>query len=312
VSFPAQQRKFNTLAVERDHALADLRDSLAAQTALMNVATLPKPIYEVLSQASPPVEPERSRRSLLLVVVAFGALMGAVGLAVIAEVRDTRIREPHELEKLGLPVLASVPDINRAPDAYAEAVRKAAFFLHHRARNAGPQSLVVTSARIGEGKTRLARTLSHVMTEWGESVLRVDANLRASAQSPPLLESYLSGTEERPLVRRLEDGVCTVTCAGNREDAPALLATDRMRELMSNAHRLFKFAIVDAPAVLPSVDAELLAEMADGVILVVAADRTPREDVIEAIDRLRATGGRLLGAVLMDARLDNARKEASR
>jgi Mrp family chromosome partitioning ATPase len=52
--------------------------------------------------------------------------------------------------------------------------------------------------------------------------------------------------------------------------------------------------------------------MADGVILVVAADRTPREDVIEAIDRLRATGGRLLGAVLMDARLDNARKEASR
>ena len=309
--FPELERAFNGLEVQKDFAIAELRDSLAAASTLDRVQRMPKSMYEVVSEASPPSKPERSRRAVLFALAGMVGLFGALGLAVLLELLDTRIRTGRDLEQLGLVVLASIPDIKRSPDAYAEGVRQAAFWIRHRSIRLGPQALLITSPRAGDGKTKLSRTLSHVITEWGESVLRVDANLRAMTRTPPLLESYLTGDSERPLIRKTGDGVSTVTCAGGRPDAPALIASDRMRSLVRNSHAMFRHVLIDSPAVLPSVDAELLAEQADGVVLVVAAYRTPRDDVAEAVKRLRATGTPLLGAVLMGADLDSARKEAA-
>lgn len=309
--FPELERTFNGLQVQKEFALTELRDSLAAASTLDRAQRMPNSMYEVVSEASPPSKPERSRRTVFFALAGMVGLFGALGMAVLAELVDTRIRIGRDLEQLGLVVLASVPDIKRSPDGYAEGVRQAAFWIRHRSVLLGPQALLITSPRAGDGKTKLSRTLSHVITEWGDTVLRVDANLRARTKTAPLLESYLTGDAERPLIRKTGDGVSTVTCAGGRPDAPALIASDRMRSLVRNSHGLFRHVLIDSPAVLPSVDAELLAEQADGVVLVVAAYRTPRDDVAEAVKRLRATGTPLLGAVLMGADLHSARKEAA-
>jgi len=56
--------------------------------------------------------------------------------------------------------------------------------------------------------------------------------------------------------------------------------------------------LVDGPAILESIDSEVVAPSCDAVILVVASGITPVRDVREAISRIRDTGVPIAGAVL--------------
>jgi Mrp family chromosome partitioning ATPase len=56
--------------------------------------------------------------------------------------------------------------------------------------------------------------------------------------------------------------------------------------------------LFDAPPILAVSDALLLAGIADGVLLVVSAGSTHRDEVLKAKERLRQIGTPLIGAVL--------------
>jgi uncharacterized protein involved in exopolysaccharide biosynthesis len=58
------------------------------------------------------------------------------------------------------------------------------------------------------------------------------------------------------------------------------------------------YMLVDGPAILESIDSEVVAPSCDAVILVVASGITPVRDVREAISRIRDTGVPIAGAVL--------------
>jgi receptor protein-tyrosine kinase len=62
----------------------------------------------------------------------------------------------------------------------------------------------------------------------------------------------------------------------------------------------FDYSIVQCPAAGESSEAAALGQIADGVILVVAADRTRRVAARKTIDTLRAAQVQLLGTVLSD------------
>ncbi|GMV40899.1 MAG: hypothetical protein AMXMBFR64_26150 [Myxococcales bacterium] len=295
---PTLQREFQALTVQRDFAGEDLREGLAALAAIERVAANQRPLVEIATQATPPDKPERPLRQMLTAAaIVVGFVVSFMG-AVVLEFRDTRVRAPSELRRVGLPVLATLPDIRQDSAGWEEGIRKVAFDLRQKAAHAGSYAVVITSARPGEGKTKVARSLTHVLAEWRIPVIRLDANLRDTASGPPLLESFLDGQSDRPLVQRLTDGVCTVTSGGPREDAVTLLQGERMDGLIRQAGRLFSLAVVDAPAVLPSVDAELLGQSVDGVILVVAAGQTEQEEVHAALERLLHAGSTVIGAVL--------------
>lgn len=299
---PNLQREFQALQVQRDFANEDLREALVAQAAIDRVGDSPRPLVEIAAAASPPDEPDRPLREMLTVAAMAAGFVFSVLGGLLIELRDTRVRAPDELRRSGLPVLATLPDLRKDPAGWEEGVRQIAFDLRRRAQRAGSYSVVVTSSRPQEGKTRVARTLTHVCAEWGLPVLRLDANLRDAPSGPPLLEAFLEGQSDGPLVRRLADGVCTVTNAGPRDDAVTLLAGERLPGLMRSASRIFSLAVVDAPAVLPSVDAELLGQSADGVILVIAAGHTRHEEVSAAMERLIHAGANVIGAVLTGVR----------
>ena len=75
-----------------------------------------------------------------------------------------------------------------------------------------------------------------------------------------------------------------------------LLASQDMRKLIDELAGQYDQVILDTPACLGLPDAKTVTELADGIVLVVRADVTPREDVetvFEILDR-----DRLLGLVL--------------
>jgi Mrp family chromosome partitioning ATPase len=78
-----------------------------------------------------------------------------------------------------------------------------------------------------------------------------------------------------------------------------LLASDRMRTLLEEMAQSYDRIILDTPATLGLPDSKIVTGLCDGVVVVVRADVTPREEVgavLDILDRRRILGMILNGA----------------
>ncbi|MFL6622887.1 MAG: tyrosine-protein kinase family protein [Sulfurifustis sp.] len=65
-----------------------------------------------------------------------------------------------------------------------------------------------------------------------------------------------------------------------------LLRSPRLGELLAQARQRYDYVILDAPPVVPVPDCRLISKWVDGFFMVVAADRTPRAALAEALNLL--------------------------
>ena len=77
-----------------------------------------------------------------------------------------------------------------------------------------------------------------------------------------------------------------------------LLYSSRMSELIDRARIEFDVTIIDTPPMSYLSDARVLGQLADGVILVIRAARTTRDEARAAKERLVDDGIRVLGTIL--------------
>ena len=66
----------------------------------------------------------------------------------------------------------------------------------------------------------------------------------------------------------------------------SLFRSDRFAQMLDEARGLYDYVILDTPPLAPVFDAAVLARAVDGVLVVVAADRTPRRLLGVALDLL--------------------------
>ncbi|HEX8413861.1 MAG TPA: capsular biosynthesis protein, partial [Sphingomicrobium sp.] len=77
-----------------------------------------------------------------------------------------------------------------------------------------------------------------------------------------------------------------------------LLASSRLRAILGEAMSEFDMVIVDGPPVLGLADAPLLGAACEGVLMVIETGKTRTKAAQESINRLKAAGSHLVGAVL--------------
>lgn len=159
--------------------------------------------------------------------------------------------------------------------------------------------VAVTSPAAGDGKTVTAINLAGALGHGSKTrVLLVDADLRRPSVAARL---GMDGQETRGLVdavcdakmqmqdvtRRVNGYSLAVVPAGSVE-APIheILRSDRLEGMLQEARQRYDFIVLDTPPLLPVFDAALLSRLVDGVIVVVAANRTPRKLVGEALNVL--------------------------
>ena len=174
------------------------------------------------------------------------------------------------------------------------------------------KTIMVTSSNRGEGKTIMAVNLAvSIAQELDRTVLLVDANLRDPAvhtcfgiDDLPGLSDYLK--EEVPIQELLVNpGInkLTVLPAGKPVmDSSELLGSPRMEELVTDMKLRYEDRVIifDTPSLLTSADPLALSKFVDGVLMVVEAERTSREDLRRAIELLE--GNRILGTVFNKVR----------
>lgn len=167
-----------------------------------------------------------------------------------------------------------------------------------RLEELGGNSLLVTSARPGEGKTFTAVNLAvSIAHEVSRTALLVDADIRKPSiherfglGNPAGLSDYLVAKAEvaqllvNPGLPRL-----TLLPAGNSLDNSAeLLGSPRMGDLVDELKHRYpdRVLVFDSPSLLTTADALVFSRQVDGVLLVVEAERTARADVARALELL--------------------------
>ena len=308
----------------------------------------------VLRHASVPYFPiGGSPWRALGIALLLGLGIGVV-LAFLRDKLDNRIYKPDDLRLVSRSVLGVIPDmaafLKQTHGRKVEAVEfegqrvapqlvtlvhpvapasEAYRHLRTSVQFARPdrvvQTLLVTSAAPGDGKSTTAANLAAAMAQAHRRTLLIDADFRRPRQHeifgrhrvPGLLQLLHSDSNEyRPFVTRITNDLLVMPTGGvmidpdEQEQAAAagiketvtnpseLLGSKRMRDLLTALRDHFDVIIIDTPPVLAATDGVLLATQADATVVVVGAGKTKEGDLQNTLEILHDVGAYVAGAVL--------------
>ena len=254
--------------------------------------------------------------------IALGALVGlalGVGLAVLRETLETRIRNEHDVEHItDAAILGGIvfdPKAQERPlivhvdprSPRAESFRTLRTNLQYLDVERVDRSFVVTSSIQSEGKSTTAANLAIALADAGNRVLVVDADLRRPKVADymglegavGLTDVLIGRAELQDVVQPWGRGKLFVLPAGHIPPNPSeLLGSASMSHLIAEFNRAFDVVIFDAPPLLPVTDAAILAKSVGGAIVVVAAGRTHKNQLKGALSALENVGAPVSGLVL--------------
>jgi polysaccharide biosynthesis transport protein len=175
------------------------------------------------------------------------------------------------------------------------------------------RTLAVTSATKGEGKSSVAVNLAQTAAFSGQRVLLVDANLPQPQvhrhlgliNTKGLSEVLAQGADLDDVIGQApgEENLFVITAGEKISSNPAkLFSSVRMETFLERAMGKFDLIIFDAPQLLGRLDSNILANYVDGVLLVVALGKTPRNTLKEVIEETKAGNISVLGMVANNLR----------
>ncbi len=176
----------------------------------------------------------------------------------------------------------------------------------------GCKKICITSGSAGEGKSITFLNFAISVAEAGQKVLLIDADLRRPALSRLLVEKAAPGlsnvlaglaTYEDAIHKDLYENLDVMFSGDVPPNPSELLSGDRMQEMIEKLSKKYDYILVDTPPVNIVSDACVVANLLDGVLLLVRQGSSMKDDVRRAVTRLQLTGAKLLGYILNDATL---------
>lgn len=172
------------------------------------------------------------------------------------------------------------------------------------------KSLMLTSALPGEGKTTLVLGLVASATRMHRRVLVIDANLHNPSLHKILELSNDWGlslllvdettTHFQDYIQPIHPSIDILTAGPEPEDTVNLLSSQRMKELIELFEQTYDLVLIDAPPILGTVDARIVASFCNGIVMVERMGKVTRTELTQATEILSKLN--LIGIIANEVR----------
>lgn len=170
-------------------------------------------------------------------------------------------------------------------------------------------TILLTSSGPEEGKSSTTANLAVVYAQQGKRVLLVDADMRKPSVHYTFRLDNLSGLStylvgESPLTNAISEtdmeNLDVISCGPIPPNPSELLGSQKMEQFMQEAGMAYDVILVDSPPVLAVADAQVLANLCEGSLLVVRSKQSEYDGARKAIEVLQSSQSKFLGTVLND------------
>ncbi|KQO11969.1 chromosome partitioning protein [Agreia sp. Leaf244] len=254
-----------------------------------------------------------------LALGALGGLALGIGLAVLRETLDNRIRNERDVALITeVPILGGIvfdPKARERPlivhadprSPRSESFRTLRTNLQFLDIGREDRSFVITSSIESEGKSTSAANLAIALADSGLRVLLIDADLRRpklheymGLEGAVGLTDLLIGTAEpQDVIQPWGKQDLFILPAGKIPPNPSeLLGSEALNKLVVEFNGAFDVVLFDAPPLLPVTDAAILARVVGGTIVVCAAGKTHKNQLKGAFTALQNVDAPVSGVVL--------------
>lgn len=152
----------------------------------------------------------------------------------------------------------------------------------------------------------MAANLAISLSKNNDKVLLIDGNLRNPVQHVVFdvknqgLTNHIIMDEDLTIHRHVMPHLDLITSGIAVESPSEVVDSHRLSTVFEYIRDEYDVIIVDTPSVLSVTDALVIAEKADGVLLVVKGDYVQPDDMALAKQRLEQIGVPIIGSVFID------------
>ena len=173
--------------------------------------------------------------------------------------------------------------------------------------------ILFTSAGPGEGKSSTVANLGVSIAQLGEKVLVIDADLRNPSQhkimglenNKGLSTSLVTSVSFLEQIQHSQEANLDFLTSGPIPPNPAeLLGSMRMKQLLNEAAEAYDIVLVDTSPTIAVTDSSVLAQLVDGVVLVLGAGEVSRNYALITKEQLEKVGAKIIGVVLNKVELN--------
>jgi succinoglycan biosynthesis transport protein ExoP len=334
--FPSIARQYSDLQGQLDIA-TKTRDQLLTQRETLRVEAAQRQVpWELVSKPAIPKGPggnlitAPSKSKNIQIGGLVGGLLLGIGAAVLFEKGRNIFYVSEEIEEaIQLPLLGVIPlyrgseqlsnspsfvgaieqtgSSNKSATLFREAFDSLYANIRFLFSDPAIRSLAVCSATAGDGKSTVALHLAQTAAAMGQRVLLVDANLRQ-----PQLHNKLNLANQKGLSELLSKKMAPNELLGRAQvsenffvltagqpfpNSTKLLASTQMQYLMEEFQATFDLVIYDTSELSNFMDANFLAAHTDGILMVVAVNKTSRSVVKQVMEKLNTFRLPTLGVV---------------
>ena len=323
---PETQRQILNLTREVELALRIYTDlqTRAQEIEVLRASTIGN--VRIIDAAVAGLYPIAPRRVVLMAVGLALGLLGGLAYVTVRNILRKGVQDSRELERLGLPVFATINysksadtggkrrgrmpilALEQPDDLTVEALRSLRTSLHFGMLDAQSPTLTLTSSHPGAGKSFLSMNLAVVAAQGGQSVCLIDADMRRGQlrryfdqpREAPGLADVLAGDidPDRAVVPGPVEGLHFMGTGRYPPNPAEILMRREMTALIEWCTENFDLTLFDAPPVLAVTDPVILARSTGATVFIARHDLTSLAEIEASIKIFSAGGQRFAGTIL--------------
>jgi polysaccharide biosynthesis transport protein len=283
---------------------------------------------KLMIKGQPSAEPESSKTLIIIALAMFGCGAMCVGVIVLMEFFDYRIKTPDKfLNFAKLKLLGYIHEIdprkmetgfkpkNKVENLEVESVRDSLRKIRFAIENTESRVILVSSPGTRDGKTFVIVSLAKALSLMNRKILIIDTNFKNTTLTKhlvarPMLQAHselklLKASDTEPedytanIISYTNDKNIDIIGSSTGSESPSEIFAGRdFTSMIASLRRMYDYIFMEGASLNDFSDTRELIQYADGMVAVFSAKSTLTASDRESIRYMKTLNGKFLGAVL--------------